>query len=342
MNNKSKSIKHIFIGIAPNHIINFENLISQDDQIQNTILLNPGHFEYDKRVWSSVINGSIEMKYGELSTLGKLKYQLHKLSGYRNFIQQIHTKLLHKNQKYNLYYCNLDDVLTNYVFHQLINEDLINENYVVEDGVLNYYYPYIDLKKLKMKRLLCKVMYNINFIPEKEHPTGISSSIVKGQYVRLPQKALHPEKSISLPYDEIYYVPDDDTILIIGQDIMHNAKEGLEYYLKRLELLFEQIQVIINENSKIVYKPHRNGDFKLATNLLDSMFNSYELFEDITPIEVCIKEIKPSQIFSFESSAMLNLKIAIKNHNVKIAVLPFNVKKDVLTNIFKTLEIDIL
>lgn len=340
MENKSNK-KSIFIAIAPNHISNFENIIRNSSNINFTILLNPGNFKHEKSLWSEVINGELDLKYSQSKQYEKVIYQLKKLIGYRSYINKV-DKLISRQFKYDFYYCNLDDVLTNHMFHFLNKKEMAFDNYVVEDGILNYYYPEINTTKLKAKKFFCENILGINFTLEKVHPTRIHSDTVKAQYVRLPQKAICPEKSITLPFVKIDYTPLENVTLIIGQDIMHNNKEGSDYYKKRLSALFKRIAETSSNLTKIVYKPHRNGNSTIAENILQYSFNNFEIFKDITPIEECIIKIKPSKIFSFESSAILNLKIAMNRRDVYFAVLPYNCIHTKTINTFKDLEIDIL
>lgn len=332
--------KSVFIAIAPNHILNFENMISNYVTIKNTLLLNPGNFGYDKTIWSEVINGSLDLKYTESSTVNKLRYQIKKLLGYKAFIKKIKEHLT-SDYDYNYYYCNLDDVLSNYIFHQLNNKAKVT-SYAVEDGILNYYYPTINISKLKSKRLFCRSVLGIDFVPEEKHPTRIHSNSVRSQYVRIPESSVCPEKSVQLPFSKIHYEAIDDVVLIIGQDIMHNSKEGALYYKQRLKTLFTHIQKDVTDKTRIIYKPHRNGDYGIADEALNKMFQNVELFMDITPIEECITRIKPSKIYSFESSAILNLKIAFEKVNVYIAVLPYSKPQSNLLKIFNEIGIEIL
>ena len=49
---------NVFIAIAPNHILNFEHMLDNSTITKDTILLNPGNFEYNKHIWTEVINGA--------------------------------------------------------------------------------------------------------------------------------------------------------------------------------------------------------------------------------------------------------------------------------------------
>jgi hypothetical protein len=335
-------IKNIFIAIAPNHILNFENIIEEDKNLTHNILLNPGNFKYNKKFWIHIINGDLDINYKVSNGFQKIRFQIHKLMGYRKFIKEAANYLETKNSLYNYYYCNLDDILSNHFFYYLIENNLSAKNYVVEDGVLNYYYPEINISKLKSKKFLAERILKLKFESQLNHPTAINSKNVEAQYVRLPQKSICKEKSITLPSKKIQYTPDENIILVIGQDIMHNSKEGAEYYERRLEKLLNEILKITNRQSKVIYKPHRNGDYTIAEKKLNNIFSNFEVYHDITPIEECIINLKPKHIYSFESSAMLNLKIAMNESKVNIRVLPFSNGNNDLTKIFNDLGIEIL
>ncbi len=330
----------IFVAIAPNHISNFENIIESDKDIRFTVLLNPGNFKFKPAVWNQVIEGDLNLRYTESSKFNKLKYQLGKLIGYKSFIAQV-KKHLPKAQQYRYYYCNLDDILTNHIFYYFDGKDITIDNYVVEDGILNYYYPKTNNKKLKLKKVLCKYLLGVDIIPENNHPTGIHLDKVNAQYVRLPEKSIFPEKSNQLPFVKINYEPVKNIILVVGQDIMHNSDEGSNYYKKKLKELFGHILKRMERDCKIIYKPHRNGDYTIAEEILEVTFTNFELYLDITPIEECLTQIKPAYIYSFNSSALINLKLALERKDIYIAGLPYN-KNSELTSLFNSIGIEIL
>jgi len=333
--------KYIFIAIAPNHIFNFENIIKNDGAIQQTILLNPGNYNYNPHFWSKVIIGNLNLNYKASKLVQKVNFQRHKLLGYRSFVKEASSYLNGQTITCNYYYCNLDDILSNHFFYYLNELYTTVNNYVVEDGILNYYFPEIKKTKLNSKKFLVRKILGLKFNPQLTHPTGIDLSQVRGQYVRLPKKSIYPEKAKQLPFSALSYEPKLDTVLIIGQDIMHNNQKGPDYYNKRLDELIRRIEDK-HKQAKIIYKPHRNGDFSIAVNKLKKVFPDYKLFQEITPIEECITVIKPEHIYSFESSAMLNLKIAITNRNVSIRVLPYGNNNEDLLKIFADLGIIIL
>lgn len=331
--------RSIFIALAPNHISSFEKIIQSKLDFGETILLNPGNFTFTKKLWSKVIDHTFDLRYRKASFFSKILYQLRKTYNYKNYYNNVTQNISH-NQKYDFYYCNLDDIITNLLFNDFNSKNLIRRNYIVEDGILNYYFPKIDTKKLLFKKLLCNYLFQIKFVPEKKHSTGIYSSIVHKQFVRSPKHSIFPEKSIELPYDEINYIPNKNSILIIGQDIMQNVK-GQKYYESRLLVLFNYIKKKY-PNCNVIYKPHRNGNQQIAKKLLKEIFINFNFYQEITPVEECIVKIKPEQIFSFYSSALFNIRIAYKNENVNIYALPFGNEDKRIMDFFNSNGIIIL
>ncbi|MCK8523325.1 hypothetical protein M0D21_17220 [Aquimarina sp. D1M17] len=331
--------KNLFIAISPSHTSNFESIIKNKLHSGINVLLNPGNFRYDENSWDLVINGGMDLTYTVSSKIGKILFQIKKLKGYKKYLKKVQ-KQLSLDQNYTFFYCNLDDVVTNHIFLNLKKRE-DNLFYVVEDGILNYYYPVRDLKTLGFKKKL-SAFCGLNFETFPGHPTNIASKDIKGQYVRIPNNAIYSEKSLALPYEKLAYSPKEDKTLIIGQDIMHNSAEGEEYYKERLSLLFEKVKDRISDNTTIIYKPHRNGDVSIAEELLNDSFDKYELFRDNTPIETCIPQIAPTGIYSFESSAMLNLKIAMDMKEVYFGVLPFSNNSNNVLDLYKGLGINIL
>lgn len=330
----------VFIAIAPNHIFNFESIIKNKLSKGEVILLNPGGFKSDKSLWNAEIRGSIDMIYKKQTSVGRIIYQLKKLYAYKKFYKKIASIIL--KSKIDFYYCNLDDVLTNHLFYVWKGKQL-NSCYVVEDGILNYYFPKLNSQRKKMliqKRLISK-LFKFMFEPVITHPTNIKSSIVKAQYVRLPHKSTCPHKSLSLPYAPITYAPNQTTVLILGQDIMAHSAYGEKYYVERVKTLLNHVmKKHLLDN--IIYKPHRNGNTKIAQRLVIQRFKKAQIFNAINPIEEVIHKIKPAYVYSFESSAILNLKLALPNANVYFGVLPFSERENPIENLYLDLEIDIL
>lgn len=329
----------LFIAISPSHILNFEELIKCELHAGKAILINPGDFHFDSHKWDIVVCGGLDLIYKYSSPMKKIWFQLKKLILYKKYVTSVYTKI-DVRADYDFYYCNLEDVLTNHLYQELIKNHY-NKFIVVEDGVLNYYHPVQNLKLLKRKKLLSTI-FGLNFKIYMGHPTNIESKEVAMQYVRLPTKAISPSKSFTLPYKNIEYQAKEQVLLVIGQDIMHNTTLGEEYYIQRVEKLFLSILELEGENKKVIYKPHRNGNIDLAKKALSKIFPNSEVLMDITPIEELVELIAPGAIYSFESSAMLNLKLSLKNNLVRMGILPFYQQDTGLLPLYKELGIQIL
>ena len=163
---------------------------------------------------------------------------------------------------------------------------------------------------------------------------------VVAQYVRIPDRSVCPDKSIFLPFEPIDYKPNSENVLIIGQDIRQDI-DGKEEYSIKLEKLFNHVLDKV-PNGKIYYKPHRNGDVKTAEILLKKVFGQYLVFDDPTPVEECLDQLLPQNIFSFESTAILNIKLALKRDDIKLYIFPYMDDFPEVGELYKNLEISIL
>ncbi|WP_420401447.1 polysialyltransferase family glycosyltransferase [Flagellimonas sp.] len=304
---------NIFVSITPMHTRNFESIVSTQHLKGQNILLNPGGFIYDGKLWDEVFNGNLSVSK-ETKRIKKIKYQFYKIRWYKRFIVHIERNI-ESAASYAIYYSHLEDVLNNYFFFSF-RKTKPQEKIVVEDGILNYYERKIENNKsfiYFIKFLLCR-LHNIPFKFLEGNITGIDYEHVKKQYVRLPEVAIAPEKAVQLPFDKIAYTPLDGTFLFIGQDIIANVC-GNEEYEKRIAYFFSKINEITNfdqHRDRLIYKPHRNGDSFLARKYGRINFgDAFELHEDNTPIEEMVSDIRPSKIFSFSSSGLLNIKLAL-------------------------------
>lgn len=333
--------KSVFIAIAPNHINNFESIIGNKLCKGDAILINPGGFSTNQSLWDVEIKGNINLIYRKATRIGRMLYQLKKTYNYSVFFSKKIDSIIF-DSKTDFYFCNLDDVLTNHLF-QLGRKIGFQSNYVVEDGILNYYYPELNnqrKKTLNQKMLISKIL-SLSFKPAFIHPTNIDSSVVNAQFVRVPQKSICPQKSVFLPFKPIRYNPRRKTVLILGQDIMAQTHNGVDYYINRLETLLEYILKNHSKDS-IIYKPHRNGNSKIAKQLVFERFKKPQIFNESNPIEEVIHKIKPGFIYSFESSAIINIKLALHDTAVHFGVLPYIRKKNLIENLYRELEIEIL
>jgi hypothetical protein len=158
--------------------------------------------------------------------------------------------------------------------------------------------------------------YGIPFKLYKGHSSGIESENVIKQYVRVPELSMFPQKSEKLPYPK-RNVSLTNTFLIIGQEAYINQL-GEKRYMESLEYLIKLMKSNSNYPSieTIYYKPHRNGK-RINYDWFKKQFNTKEV--------VCLKSDEPLEdlyfnklgskfIFSFDSSALLNIYLESKDH----------------------------
>ncbi|WP_159018816.1 hypothetical protein [Algibacter sp. L3A6] len=334
---------NVYIPISPSHILNFEQLILEAGNEYKNILLNPGGFKYNIEVWDIVIGDSKKLTSNETNFFRKIKYQLYKIESYQLFIKKVEERLSIYTS-INLYYCNLEDILTNFFFFSYKPKSVVNK-FLVEDGVLNYYNYKIQekgIRKFYFKNFLCK-FYGIPFTIFKGEVSGIDLKYIEKQYVRIPSLAIYPEKALQLPFKEIFFEPKKNVVLFIGQDIFVNII-GIKEYLERVDYYFKLIKINNKDDSfEFIYKPHRNGDYSLIEELCIKYFdNSFRFYLEEELVEEAVTNIKPSKIYTFSSSGILNIKLALPlDSQVRFYAYPF-ASSPVLVKLFEKFKIEII
>lgn len=334
---------NIFISIAPSHNRNFEDILRLCNSIESTnILINPGNYIHTSAVWDNVIIDTTKMNNPTGSLLNNIWFQIKKIKAYKKIIKEAEKRI--PEQNFSLYYCNLEDILNNYFFFSF-RKKLLNESILVEDGILNYYNYNLNKKTKKIFRIkqLISFFFGISYKMVSGQLSGIDMFRVKKQYVKYPLKAIFPEKAIALPIMELKYKPLHNRVLFIGQDILENIL-GTEKYVFYFKEIIGRIKEIMDEDFQLLYKPHRNGSYTTVLSLLDSAFgNQYELVLNNTPVEELIDEIKPNYIFSFYSTALLNIKMALpESSTVEIFFKPLETTDAKISQLFIESGINII
>jgi hypothetical protein len=193
--------------------------------------------------------------------------------------------------------------LTNAVFFGFKK---INQRFVVEDGLLNYYK--VTLKNKTLNSPINNKVFNCLGLPTKPfsgHITGIEMNSVNAQYVFFPELAYANSKSKQIPFEKINYNP-EKAILILGQEPIVNFISKKDY----LEILFNFISYQNKEKNYIVYyKPHHHGESDYVISFLKhKLGKDLRIVAESTPIHLIISKMKPMKVFSFGSTASLVLK----------------------------------
>lgn len=314
----------------------------EDGLIQGeTFLMNPSNSTFKESLWDHVITDDIPVNNTAKNLILRITQQTNKITGYKKLIRRAESKL-REYTSFTIYYANLEDVLSNYFFFSF-RKDSLKERVIVEDGALNYYfYREKDLPRFNyLMKLFLSNMIGVPFRRIKGDVSGIEYDYVRKQFVRAPNLAVYPEKSLQLPFKRISYKCNKDTILIIGQEPYSNFL-GENVYETGLKQLCGIIESRIDKQKiKVFYKPHRDGSYSEPKRVLDRFFIDYEILPREGVIEELICNFKPAQIYSFDSSALANLKIATQQiSNLQIFAYLFFSEK--LIHLYRQLRIEII
>lgn len=332
---------NVFVGLSNNQVKNYEALLPIIKGSKN-ILITSNSLKVDRKLFSKVLDVDQSFNNQSSSILSSVKNINSKIKNYKKLIKEL--KKYTKNKEITLYFTYVEDVLTNYL---LFSFDKNLKGIVVEDGTLNYYYHSIkslDSKKVYLKKILC-AFYGLKFTIYKGHSSGIEYKHVTKQYVRSPELSFFPAKSNLLPYNKKNTVL-TNSFLIIGQESYIN-EQGKELYIIRLKELFQ----IIKEHPKyatihqVYYKPHRNGErinYKLLVDFFEN--KTVEVLSPDMPLEeLYFNQISSKYIFSFDSSALLNIYLEAHDEIQKKIIFTVLLKyKKQLRSIFNKFNFNIV
>ncbi len=333
---------NIYIGLSNNQIANCELILETgNNKNDHNVLVSNKTLIIKSDLWDEIILSDKTFNNQPKNILSSLKIICDKIKEYKKIVFQL--KKYKNTQNVTLYFSFIEDILSNYLLLSF-NKNL--KGIVVEDGMLNYYshtIKNIPVKKRYLKWFFSNIMF-LRYKIYQGHSSGIEYRHVLKQYVRIPKLTLFPEKSVLIPYSE-KEIELSKTILIVGQEPYINMY-GLDSYLEALNRLFDVIKSeTFYENIKIIYyKPHRHGkrinyekvqEIFLGKNLV--ILDSDEGLEDIY-----FNKIKSKHIYSFDSSALLNIYIeSCLNTRQKIkfnVLMKYNI---VLESIFKKFKFKI-
>jgi len=305
----------IFIPITPYTISIAESLIENNINelsLSENILINPHGLEYKKQYWDEVIED-----------YSSRKVQRNVVKTYLNFFKQIYVFIKiykrlrkYKKRKIDFYYVDLAHVLSNSVFFSFKS---IENRFIIEDGILNYYKLTLKDKMLGRKRV--NVFLQLIGLPTKTFAgdiTGIEMPEVNKQFVFFPKEAFFPSKSDQIPYTRLEYSL-NNKILILGQEPISKFVTE-QRYLSSLDIIIQDMIKKL-DHFELYYKPHHHGKKELTREFLKAKYK-VNFIESNLPIHMFIKEIAPSVVVSFGSTASLNLKLLLPK-NVKSYVYLF-------------------
>ncbi len=338
---KTKQI-NIFVGLSQNQVDNFELVIKQTGiEHEHNILLTSSSISYNPQIYKEVYQADISFDNQSGNTFQAIRNIHQKIRAYKKLIQKI--KSFKSEKKIRVYFSYIEDVLSN---HMVLSFNKNTRAIVVEDGILNYYMHTIH--NLPRHKILLKYLISnlngVRFKFYKGHSSGIDYAHVEKQYVRLPELSVKPEKSEKLQVPPIFIENFSDSAIIIGKEELE-GKIGSEQYYSKMNLLFDKaIELAKNKKiKKIYYKPHRHGK-RLSEEFIKTKLQSipYEILNASAPLEnLFFNQLRSKYIIGFNSSAIINIKIQLKNAN-ELKTYVFMEKDDILRNLFKKLNSNIL
>jgi hypothetical protein len=298
---------NIYIGISKNQVSSYEEILQfKEVKKAKNVLISNRTLENNANLWDEVIYADKSFNNQSINNVSAIYNITKKIHQYKQVVKKLKKYKYEKNA--TLYFTYIEDILTNYLLFSF-NKNI--KGVVVEDGTLNYY-PHtihsLSKKKVYLKWALSN-LYGLRFKLYKGHSSGIESKNVSKQYVRVPELSMFPNKSIKLPYPRRNAIL-TNTFLIIGQEGYINQL-GEKRYIKSVEKLIK----LIRSNSsykdveKLYYKPHRNGK-RIDNHWLSKQLECKEIIflEPDEPLEdLYFNKLGSSHIFSFDSSALLNI-----------------------------------
>jgi hypothetical protein len=308
---------NIYVLISPSGIYNAELQILQHSPEGRKILINLSGVDLKSNLWDQEINANKDFTFSSVHSrfFKKGLFQVKRAIIVKRLFKQVFQILKAGSfEKVVLFFQNLEEPLTNRLF--FYNWNVGFEGNIIEDGIANYYdcykvYPERKKDLVKKKIFLAFLFFKFR-IPETL--TGISYDVVKHQFVKKPDLAFKPEKSLALKVKENKYSVVRDRILFIGQESYVNFFSE-EYYNLRLQAVIVELGLRFPQ-AQLFYKRHYNSDVFI------DLGNNFKEIKDSKRVEFVVSKLCPEVIISFTSSALLNLAIEyhteMSNKNLKL------------------------
>lgn len=307
----------IFIASSSIGVSNSESIIKQFKPANYYVLINPHGYTFNTKYWNMIIGGddNVDINNNSKTIFEKIIFQIKKIK-YSKYVLEQANKNIPNSNHISIYYQHLEDIIANYFFYEF-KKNISKDIYIVEDGIANYYFL---LEKGKMKfrlyqKKVLSALFGIKFNVFSGDFTGIDQNKTIAQYIRKPEFGKIKEKSIQLPIDKISYEPINHRYLLLGQESAVDYYEGVTYddYEECLIFVLNHIKDS-DKNAEVLYKPHVNGSYNASIFLLKN-YPSIIIINNNKPIESILSELKPHGIYSFCSSALFNIKIALNETN---------------------------
>lgn len=268
----------------------------------------------------------------EYFNLGNESGKFKRFIQFKKAVKIINKIVKTSTHKTDFFLPHTSGLLSNYIFNykKLVHKNNINLNFFYE-GIL-YFYDYEEnFQKFHKQRYLLAVLLGFRY---RYNKTILPYNCVNIKHIYTPIKKFtlgDRSKVIEVPFKQEKSIEiNRNHYLILGGPIS---------FLK--DFYKESINQIINSSEKeyiIYYKGHssfetHNFEYKYLFSKVAERHNiKFVELNSIEPIELLIEKIKPFKIYSYYSSALLNISIMYPNN---FSILCYLDKKN---NHFKMFE----
>lgn len=242
----------------------------------------------------------------------------------------------------NFYISHTGAALDNYVFHQLKSKHKNINVSLFYDGVL-YFYKYKQPYKRKehLSRKIYGTIFNLKYVyDENIIPTEFSK--IDKIYTPFPSYSDFPkEKMVQITFDKVInqHISKGKCLILGGYFPFFSQEEEISLYSEMLR------EAKRNGATEFVFKRHHSGGydtFEIAINHVHLKYHKFELDE---PIEEVIGIIQPALIYSYPTSALINLKGMLSEKHQLKTFFPENCEIQgfkQMFNVFSKLSIPII
>lgn len=248
-------------------------------------------------------------------------------------------KILRDNNKSEVFIPHTSALLDNYLFYSFPSKKHgVKLNFYYE-GIL-YFYNYRENYnyRIHLKRMVFGLLTGIRYKFHSEIFPANSNKINK-IYSIFPTFTIGCKKKMKeiVLLEQCYSSKKNVVLILGGKPSLLNNQEVILIYREILKDIKDEFG-----NCKILFKGHHadtTNNFEIAA------FNTI-IFDDITEVravEEVIKDYRPSAIYSYPSSALVNLK-AMYNTKIKLSSYYIDDKKEhlsMLCPIFESLGINL-
>lgn len=256
----------------------------------------------------------------------------------KNYIKK---RLLLKNEQTRFFFSHKGGLLANYIYHNKRSRQKHIELNFFYEGILSFYDFKEKLQVFHFKRILTSLFLGYVYRFERIILPYNSDRIANIYTPILKYTKGNKKKIIEVPFlNNNKTTTDVNSVLILGGPIS---------YLEQLyDVTLKEIRKSFNNKVLVYYKGHSSFDnhFKNKKNVFEKIMNAknlnYNELDKNKSIESLMHEINPSVIYSYYSSALINIGIIFPNKYQIVCFIDENTNIDkTIISIFEHLNIKI-